>query len=198
MKYVGQKMDFTHRDQWLGIIGSREATAAELQRAYDYAFQQARLGYIIVSGLAKGVDKKAHEGALDAGGKTIAILNTPPDQGVYPKENRDLAEKIKQQGCLICPFTTRASEQKEEGMYLSQFQRRLLERDVLLAKVTPKIVAVSDQEIIAGGTRYAVHYGKQFQKEVFRLDSSGHFFENPQTRACKISWETEIKKLLHI
>jgi hypothetical protein len=127
---------------------------------------------------------------------TVAIVNTAPLQSYYPKENSDLAERIIQSGCIIHPFETRALEQKESGMYLNQFQRRLLERDILLAKVTPKIVAVCDAEVISGGTRYAVSYGKSFGQEVIRLTSSGEEVENPRTKSCKISWETEIKELL--
>lgn len=189
-------MDLSQRENWVGVIGSREATAAELQRAYDYAFEQASLGYTIVSGLANGVDTKAHEGALDAGGLTLAIVNTPPEQAVYPKENTDLAKRIIAQGGIVYPFENKANPILEEGMYLSQFKRRLLERDLLLARLTPKIVAVCDEEVIKGGTRYAVSYGKKFNQQVYRLDSKGNFFLNPKTLSAKISWKTEIKNLL--
>lgn len=195
MKAQGLRLNLKDRSMWLAVIGSRKPSEPERERAYKYAYEQAKKGYIIVSGLAHGIDAKAHEGALDAGGKTIAFVNTPDFQSVYPKENQSLAERIKNQGCIIHPFDGKAIEGKEEGMYLTHFQRRLLERDVLLAKATPTIVAVCDEEIISGGTRYAIAYGKKFAQEVFRLDSSGQFFENPKHKSAKINWNPEIHNL---
>ena len=51
------------------------------------------LGYVIVSGLAKGIDTAAHQGALEVGAKTIAVLGTALNQ-IYPAENRSLADRI--------------------------------------------------------------------------------------------------------
>jgi len=58
----------------VGICGSRHATDAALAHAYEFGFMAARRGFVVVSGYARGVDREAHRGALEAGGGTIAVL----------------------------------------------------------------------------------------------------------------------------
>ncbi len=93
--YKGLSLDLSTRCNWVAIVGSRNASYEELDLAYKLAYESAKQGKIITSGLAKGIDAAAHQGAIDAGGKTIAIVNTPSFQEIYPKENRHLAEEIK-------------------------------------------------------------------------------------------------------
>lgn len=81
----------------VAIVGSRSPTAYGKQVTYDFAFELARAGVTVVSGLATGIDTEAHRGAIDAGGKTIAVQARGLD-GVYPTTNRSLALKILQTG----------------------------------------------------------------------------------------------------
>ena len=155
------------RSNWVAIIGSREASSKELETAYTYAKQMVTEGKIVVSGLAIGIDAFAHQGAIDAGGKTIAIVNTPVTQAIYPEENMGLAEEIRKNGFILYPYGTRANKKGKEEKGISHFTKRLIERDVLLARLCPTIVAVKDEDRpITGGTRYGVHYGKKFNQEV--------------------------------
>jgi len=87
----------------LAIVGSRNASHAGLEHARDFAATLARAGFLITSGLASGVDAAAHIGCLDAGGSTLAVTGTGPEQ-VYPKRNRDLAVRIIRQGAMLTPF----------------------------------------------------------------------------------------------
>ncbi len=87
----------------IAIVGSRNATPAGLDHARDFAATFARAGFVVTSGLAAGVDALAHEGCLDAGGMTIAVTGTGPEQ-VYPARNKALARRIIRQGALITPF----------------------------------------------------------------------------------------------
>lgn len=87
----------------VSIVGSREASHAGLMRAYDIAAKLARVGIVVVSGLARGVDKKAHLGAIDGGGRTIAVLGTPLDN-VYPAEHKELQMQIGREHLLVSEF----------------------------------------------------------------------------------------------
>lgn len=87
----------------LAIVGSRGASLAGRSVAYEIAHSVSNLGLDIVSGLALGIDSAAHEGALDAGGRTLAVMGT--GLGVtYPRSNVDLAKRINRQGALVTQF----------------------------------------------------------------------------------------------
>jgi DNA processing protein len=87
----------------VAVIGARAASQEGLTAAYEIAFDLARAGVVVVSGLARGVDSAAHQGALDGGGKTIAVLGTGIDK-VYPPENAQLSDHIALSGLLVTEF----------------------------------------------------------------------------------------------
>ncbi len=86
----------------IAVVGSRRATHYGLQTAKKLSFQMARAGVTVISGLARGIDTAAHEGAL-AGGRTIAVLGSGLGK-LYPPENQVLAEKIAQNGAVVSEF----------------------------------------------------------------------------------------------
>jgi DNA processing protein len=87
----------------LSIVGTRRATRYGLDCAHHLAYQLAQNGITIVSGLAHGIDAAAHTGALEAGGRTFAVLGNGVDQ-IYPRDHRDLAARITTNGALISEF----------------------------------------------------------------------------------------------
>ncbi len=89
----------------VAIVGSRAATAAGRETAFDFAARLAAHGFAITSGLAAGIDAAAHRGALAAGGITIAVCGTGLDR-VYPAEHRQLAAAIAANGALVSEFPT--------------------------------------------------------------------------------------------
>jgi DNA processing protein len=87
----------------LGIVGSRELSPYGFKTAPKLSFELARKGLTIVSGLAKGIDTLAHQSALKARGKTIAVLGSGLDI-IYPKDNQKLSKEIIQTGAVISEF----------------------------------------------------------------------------------------------
>lgn len=87
----------------LAVVGSRKMTPYGQDLAYYFSKSISEAGLVITSGLAAGIDSKAHRGALDAGGTTLAVLGTGIDQ-IYPAQHKSLAEEIQNQGCLISCF----------------------------------------------------------------------------------------------
>ncbi|HET8679079.1 MAG TPA: DNA-processing protein DprA [bacterium] len=84
----------------VAIVGSRRATPYGVAAARRLAFDLAGAGVTVTSGLARGVDAAAHQGALDGGGRTIAVLGSGGDY-IYPPEHRGLADAIVSSGAVI-------------------------------------------------------------------------------------------------
>ena len=87
----------------IAIVGSRRTTLYGLATAKKIGAELARLGFCVVSGLARGIDTAAHEGALSVGGKTAAVLGHGLDI-VYPPENLGLYRQIEEQGAVLSEF----------------------------------------------------------------------------------------------
>ena len=87
-------------DVAVAVVGSRAATSHALEVGFNLGAGLARVGLVVVSGMARGVDSAAHRGALKAGGRTIAVLGCGADV-VYPREHRQLAADIAAAGALV-------------------------------------------------------------------------------------------------
>jgi len=87
----------------VAVVGTREASPAGIAEARSLAGQLANRGVTVLSGLARGIDAAAHQAALDASGRTIAVMGTGISR-VYPAEHRDLAERIVESGALVSQF----------------------------------------------------------------------------------------------
>lgn len=87
----------------VAIIGARKCSRYGAAVAYEIAKDLGRTNVVVISGMARGIDSEGHKGILDGGGKTIAVLGCGVDV-CYPSENRDLMDRIIENGCVISEF----------------------------------------------------------------------------------------------
>lgn len=118
---------------FFAIVGTRKPTSYGIQVARKFAYELTEAGFVIVSGMAMGVDTIAHQAALDAGGKTIAVLGCGVNI-IYPSVNRGLYENIiKTDGAVISEFPPNQTVLK--GLFISR--NRIisgLSRGILIAE----------------------------------------------------------------
>ena len=91
------------RENKVTIVGTRKASTYGLKIAFDFSKKFSINGYVVVSGLALGIDAACHRGALEGSGKTIAVEPCGIDR-IYPGAHRGLAKKIMQKGLIISEF----------------------------------------------------------------------------------------------
>lgn len=87
----------------VALVGTRQASEYGLAMAGHLAAGLARQGLVVVSGMDSGIDTAAHLGALEAGGRTLAVLGCGPDV-VYPKANAQLHARLRQQGAVVAEY----------------------------------------------------------------------------------------------
>jgi len=165
--YVNGDVDALHLPA-LAVIGSRNPTQGGRRNAHDFARHLAGRGLAIVSGLAQGIDTAAHQGALQANGKTIAFLGTGIDR-VYPAANRELAHSIAEHGALVSEFPLGAPPERWHFP-----ERNRLISGLSLGTLVVEAARRSGSLITA---RLAAEQGR----EVFALPGSIH---NPLARGC--------------
>jgi DNA processing protein len=119
------------RGRAVAIVGSRAATPYGLSRAGALAADLSRAGYVVVSGLARGIDAAAHRGALDAGGASVAVLPGGLD-AVTPRHHAALAEELCGRGGLL----------SERASGPPPFRTTFLERNRLIAALAAATVVV--------------------------------------------------------
>jgi len=149
------------RQVWEGpsiaVVGSRKATAYGKAVTATLAGELAKAGILIISGLALGVDGWAHQAALDAGGRTVAIVATGLDR-LYPSRHRQLAERIVAQGgALITEYEPGASVQP--GMFIA--------RNRIVAALADGVLVT--EAAVKSGTLHTARFALEQGKEVFAV-----------------------------
>lgn len=161
----------------ISVIGARSVSEEGRARATRVARELARAGVVVTSGLAKGVDTSAHQGAIDAGGSTIAVIGTPLDK-VYPAENASLQETIYGRHLLISQF------RRGERTFQSDFPKR----NRLMAALSDGsvIVEASDTSGTLHQAAECVRLGRwlfimQSVVDNDKLSWPARFLDNPKT-----------------
>lgn len=140
----------------IGVVGSRRMTHYGREQARKLSFQLAHSGFTIVSGLARGIDTAAHEAALAAEGRTIAVLGSGVGN-VYPPENQALADRISESGAVISEFPVLYVPDKQSfplrNRIVSGLSQGLL---VVEAPVRSGSLITANQALEQGRSVYAV------------------------------------------
>jgi DNA processing protein len=165
--YVSGNVDALHLPA-IAIVGSRNPTRGGMQNAFEFARHLGRCGFVIVSGLAQGIDTAAHKGALAAKAPTVALLGHGIDE-IYPASNKALAEDIAGNGALVSEFPLGSPPRREHFP-----QRNRLISGLSLGTLVIEAATRSGSLITA---RLAGEQGR----EVFAIPGSIH---NPLARGC--------------
>lgn len=142
----------------VAVVGSRKASPEGRQRAAQIARALVERDYTVVSGLAEGIDRAAHDAALAAKGRTIAVIGTPLGQ-YYPRENRDLQQRIAADHLVISQVPVLRYGRQAPP------QNRLFfpERNITMSALTRATVIVEAGETSGTLTqaRAALHQGRK-------------------------------------
>jgi DNA processing protein len=157
------------RTTTVAIVGTRKPTAYGKEVTYKIAYDLAKRGVVIVSGLALGVDAIAHKAALDAGGNTIAVLANGVDT-VYPASNKQLADRILSSG----------------GAILSEYPPGTSPRDYQFLARNRIVSGLSDMVLVTeaaarSGTLATVAHGLDQGKEVGVIPGN---INSPMSAGC--------------
>ncbi len=161
--YRGDFVEIMRRKKGIAIVGSRKATYYGRKVAREISLELASRGYIIISGLARGIDTNAHLGALEVGKETIAVLGCGIDR-IYPAENRSLAYRIIKDGAIISEFPIYTKPEK------SNFPRR--NRIISGLTLGTLVVEAANKSGALITTDFALDQGR----EVFAIPGSIHSF----------------------
>lgn len=164
---LGQRSVLAHPHK-LAIVGSRNPTPQGAENATRFALTLATQGLCVVSGLALGVDGAAHQGALDGGGPTLAVVGTGLDR-VYPKRHLALAHRIADLGALL----------SEYPLGTPPLSPNFPKRNRLIAGLSQGTLVV--EAALQSGSLITAQLATEMGREVFAIPGSIHA---PQSRGC--------------
>jgi DNA processing protein len=154
--------------QTLAVVGSRSPTPTGAETAHAFAAQLARLGFVIASGMALGIDAAAHHGCLAVDGETVAVVGTGLDR-IYPARHTELAARIRSQGILISEFP----------LGTPPLGRHFPQRNRIISGLSRGVLVV--EAGVQSGSLITAHQAMEQGREVFAIPGSIH---NPNSKGC--------------
>lgn len=152
----------------VALVGSRQTTHYGIEVARRLGYQLAYLGVTVVSGGARGIDTAAHQGALNAKGRTVCVLGTGLD-GVFPPENAPLFERIADHGALITQFPFGRPADKQTFPI----------RNRIVAGMTLGTVVVEAN--LASGALITAKFAADYNRQVFAVPGR---IDSPRSKGC--------------
>ena len=152
----------------IGMVGSRSCTAAGKRIAEAIARGLVRAGFTVVSGLARGIDGAAHRGALEAGGRTVAVLAGGLSE-IYPPEHADLADAVAGRGCLVTETPMTVAPQP--GMFPA--------RNRIISGMSRAVVVVEAN--VRSGALITARHALEQGREVFAVPGA---VDSPASAGC--------------
>lgn len=140
----------------IAIVGARDPTPYGMDVAHSLAADLAATGICIVSGMARGIDAAAHEGALSVGGDTVAVLGTGVDVA-FPSSNASLQSRVAAAGTLLSEYPLRTRG----------FRSHFPKRNRIIAALSIGLIVV--QARLHSGTRHTVDHALRLGIEVFAV-----------------------------
>lgn len=153
----------------VAVVGTRTPSAEGQKRAQQLVKALVKDNFTIVSGLAKGIDRVAHETAIEAGGRTIAVIGTPISHS-YPAENRELQERIAREFLLISQVPVKRWQNQGPKQNRVFFP----ERNITMSALTEATIIIEAGE--TSGTLVQARHALKQGRKLFILDSC---FTNP-------------------
>lgn len=156
------------RSPMISIVGSRRSSSYGNRNAKWLAFELAKAGFTVCSGLARGIDGQAHQGALKAKGYTIAVVATGLDQ-VYPLAHQNLAEDIRDLGLIISEFPLGTPPRKEN----------FPQRNRIISGMSLGVVVV--EASMKSGSLITARLALEQNRDVFTIPGS---IDSSQSKGC--------------
>ncbi|MBN2558439.1 MAG: DNA-processing protein DprA [Clostridia bacterium] len=151
----------------IAVVGSRKCSEMGMQRAREISAAAASEGFCVVSGMARGIDSSAHNGALQ-NGSTTAVLGCGPDI-CYPLENKALMALIEQSGCIISEYAP--------GIRPDRY--RFPARNRIISGMSEAVIVVEAEK--KSGALITVEFGLDQGKDIYAVDWKGEIHSEGTT-----------------
>jgi len=152
----------------IAIVGTRQPTIKGVQKARYFAHELSKLGFVVTSGMAIGIETYAHIGCLQANGKTIAVQPCGLDK-IYPLSNARLWHQIARTGCLISEFSHNTQLQKHN----------FVQRNRIVSGLVVGVLVV--EATMQSGTLTTARFAMEQGREVYAVPDA---IDNEKARGC--------------